>query len=165
MIKYILNLFSSDRLADSDDRNAVIECCSRAFAFNKTKSGYQKVCKERVGHSSLIVSYGDSKDFAYKLESHYNTLNSLSDLVKSRLGIIRFLASGEMGDLDRIQIMQLFDEIDNQVEELENEINSYDSRFGVLAKKQDCKQQISSKYLGHNTTRTRNDFDDFEEVS
>ena len=77
MIKYILNLFTSDRLADSDDRNAVIECSSRALTFDKTKSGYQKVCKERVGHSSFIVSYGDSKDFAYKLESHYNTLNSL----------------------------------------------------------------------------------------
>ena len=158
MIKYILNLFTSDRLADSDDRNAVIECSSRAFAFDKTKSGYQKVCKERVGHSSLIVSYGDSKDFAYKLESHYKTLNSLSDLVKSRLGIIRFLASGEMGDLDRIQIMQLFDEIDNQVEELEHEINQH------IRQPKGFRKETQESNRMHRA-RISNDFDDFEEVS
>jgi hypothetical protein len=152
MIKYILNLFTSDRLADSDDRNAVIECSSRAFAFDKTKSGYQNVCKERVGHSSFIVSYGDSKDFAYKLESHYNTLNSLSDLVKSRLGIIRFLASGEMGDLDRIQIMQLFDEIDNQVEELEYEINQHTQRA----------YRTSKQIRQSNNVQQRAVYDDYE---
>ena len=73
----LVGLFSRFKSAGSDDRNAVIECFSRALTFDKTKSGYQKVCKERVGHCSLIVSYGDSKDFAYKLESHYKTLNSL----------------------------------------------------------------------------------------
>lgn len=158
MIKYILNLFTSDRLADSDDRNAVIECSSRAFAFDKTKSGYQKVCKERVGHSSLIVSYGDSKDFAYKLESHYKTLNSLSDLVKSRLGIIRFLASGEMGDLDRIQIMQLFDEIDNQVEKIEYDVNQY------IRQPKGFRKETQESNRMHRA-RISNDFDDFEEVS
>ena len=158
MIKYILNLFSSDRLADSDDRNAVIECSSRAFAFDKTKSGYQKVCEERVGHSSLIVSYGDSKDFAYKLESHYKTLNSLSDLVKSRLGVIRFLASGEMGDLDRIQIMQLFDEIDNQVEKIEHDVNQHIRQPKSIRKKA---QKSNRMY----EPRVSDAYDDFEEVS
>ena len=122
MIKYILNLFTSDRLADSDDRNAVIECSSRAFAFDKTKSGYQKVCDERVGGAFSFLLPEDSGKYSGI------ALNSLADLIKSRLGTIRFLASGEMGDLDRIQIMQLFDEIDNQVEELENEVNQYTKR-------------------------------------
>tara|TARA_R100000655_G_C2904044_1_gene179356 strand:+ start:157 stop:633 length:477 start_codon:yes stop_codon:yes gene_type:complete len=158
MIKYILNLFTSDRLADSDDRNAVIECSSRDFAFNKTKSGYQKVCKERVGHSSLIVSYQDSKDSAYKLESYYKTLNSLSDLVKSRLGIIRFLASGEMGDLDRIQIMQLFDEIDNQVEKIEHDVNQY-----IRQPKSICQKKQESNRM--HKARVSFNYDDFEEVS
>lgn len=157
MIKYILNLFTSDRLADSDDRNAVIECSSRALTFDKTKSGYQKVCKERVGHSSLIVSYGDSKDFAYKLESHYNTLNSLSDLVKSRLGMIRFLLNGEMGDLDRQQIMQQFNEIDNQVERIENEVNQYNRRFNRVYKK---KQQTKV-----NNLLTESVFDDYDDIT
>jgi len=119
MIKYILNLFSSDRLADSDDRNAVIECSSRAFAFDKTKSGYQKVCDERVGGAFSFLLPEDSAEHSGIAP------NSLADLVISRLGTIRFLASGEMGDLNRIQIMKLFDEIDNQVEKLEDEINQY----------------------------------------
>lgn len=157
MIKYILNLFSSNRLADSDDRNTVIECFSRDLTFDKTNS-YQKVCNERV--EGLFLG---STDFA-EVESVFIALNSLSNLVKSRLGVIRFLATGEMGDLDKTQLIELFNEIDNQVEKIEDEINSYKNGFRVLAKKQDCEQQNSSKYLGHSTTRTRNDFDDFEEI-
>ena len=131
MIKYILNLFSSDRLVDGDDRNAVIELLGQP---SKTKSSHQKVCSERVGSAISFLSAEDS------VKHSAVALNSLSNLVKSRLGVIRFLATGEMGDLSTKQMAELFDEIDNQVEELENEINSYDNRFGVLAKKQDCKQ-------------------------
>jgi hypothetical protein len=131
MIKYILNLFASDRLADGDDRNAVIELLGQP---SKTKSSHQKVCSERVGSAISFLSAGDS------VKHSAVALNSLSNLVKSRLGVIRFLATGEMGDLSTEQMAELFDEIDNQVEKLENEINSYDNRFGVLAKKQDCKQ-------------------------
>ena len=52
-------------------------------------------------------------DYAYLAESHYITINSLTKLVNSRLGVIRFLANGEMGDLDHQQLMEQFNEIDN----------------------------------------------------
>jgi len=154
MIKYILNLFTSDRLADSDDRNAVIECSSRALTFDKTKSSYQEVCNEGV---ESIVLFSDSTDFA-GVDSVFIALNSLSNLVKSRLGIIRFLASGEMGDLDRIQIMQLFDEIDNQVEKIEYDVNQHIRQPKSLCQK---KQESNRMYR----TRVSDADDDFEEVS
>ena len=153
MIKYILNLFTSDRLAGSDDRNAVIECSSRALTFDKTISGYQEVCNEGV---ESVVLFSDSTDFA-EVESVFIALNSLSNLVKSRLGVIRFLASGEMGDLDRIQIMQLFDEIDNQVEKIEYDVNKHIRQPKSLCQK---KQESNRMYR----TRVSNDFDDFEEI-
>ena len=146
MIKYILNLFTSDRLADSDDRNAVIECSSRAFAFDKTKSGYQKVCDERVGGVFSYLLPEDSAKYSGI------ALNSLGDLIKSRLGVIRFLASGEMGDLDRIQIMQLFDEIDNQVEELEYEIDQHTQRA----------YRTSKQIRQSNNVQQRAVYDDYE---
>lgn len=62
MIKYILNLFASDRLADGDDRNAVIELLGQP---SKTKSSHQKVCSERVG-SVITFLCSDSSDFAPK---------------------------------------------------------------------------------------------------
>ena len=152
MIKYILNLFTSDRLADSDDRNAVIECSSRAFAFDKTKSGYQKVCDERVGGFISFLLPEDSVKYSGI------ALNSLADLVKSRLGIIRFLASGEMGDLDRIQIMQLFDEIDNQVEKIEYDVNQH-----IGQPKSICQKKQESNRM--HRARVSFNYDDFEEVS
>ena len=154
MIKYILNLFSSNRLADSDDRNAVIECSSRALTFDKTISGYQEVCNEGV---ESVVLFSDSTDFA-EVDSVFIALNSLSNLVKSRLGVIRFLASGEMGDLDRIQIMQLFDEIDNQVEKIEHDVNQHIRQPKSLCQK---KQESNRMYR----TRVSDAYDDFEEVS
>ena len=152
MIKYILNLFSSDRLADSDDRNAVIECSSRAFAFDKTKSGYQKVCEERVGGFISFLLPEDSAKYSGI------ALNSLADLVKSRLGIIRFLASGEMGDLDRIQIMQLFDEIDNQVEKIEYDVKQY------IRHSKGFRTETQESNRMHRK-RVSTDFDDFKEIS
>jgi len=152
MIKYILNLFTSDRLADSDDRNAVIECSSRAFAFDKTKSSYQKVCDERVGGFISFLLPEDSVKYSGI------ALNSLADLVKSRLGIIRFLASGEMGDLDRIQIMQLFDEIDNQVEKIENDVKQY------IRHSKGFRTETQESNRMHRT-RVSTDFDDFKEIS
>ena len=54
MIKYILNLFTSDRLADSDDRNAVIECSSRALTFDKTKVAIKRYVKRGLGILLLL---------------------------------------------------------------------------------------------------------------
>lgn len=150
MIKYILNLFSSDRLADSDDRNTVIECFSRDLTFDKTNS-YQKVCNERV--EGLFLG---STDFA-EVESVFIALNSLSNLVKSRLGVIRFLATGEMGDLDKTQLIELFNEIDNQVEKIEYDVNNHINKPKIIRTK------AQESYRMH-TTRVSNDFDDFEEV-
>ncbi len=153
MIKYILNLFTSDRLADSDDRNAVIECSSRALTFDKTKSSYQEVCNEGV---ESVILFSDSTDFA-GVDSVFIALNSLSNLVKSRLGVIRFLASGEMGDLDRIQIMQLFDEIDNQVEKIEYDVNQH------IRQPKSIRQKAQKSNRMHRA-RISNDFDDFKEI-
>ena len=152
MIKYILNLFTSDRLAGSDDRNAVIECSSRALTFDKTISGYQEVCNEGVESVITFLSAEDSVKYSAV------ALNSLSNLVKSRLGVIRFLASGEMGDLDRIQIMQLFDEIDNQVEKIEHDVNQHIRQPKSLCQK---KQESNRMYRA----RVSDAYDDFEEVS
>ena len=152
MIKYILNLLSRDRLADSDDRNAVIECSSRALTFDKTISGYQEVCNEGVESVITFLSAEDSVKYSAV------ALNSLSNLVKSRLGVIRFLASGEMGDLDRIQIMQLFDEIDNQVEKIEHDVNQHIRQPKSLCQK---KQESNRMYRA----RVSDAYDDFEEVS
>ena len=150
MIKYILNLFSSDRLADSDDRNTVIECFSRDLTFDKTNS-YQKVCNERV--EGLFLG---STDFA-EVESVFIALNSLSNLVKSRLGVIRFLATGEMGDLDKTQLIELFNEIDNQVEKIEYDVNNHINKPKIIRTK------AQESYRMHRT-RVSNDFDDFEEI-
>ena len=150
MIKYILNLLSRDRLADSDDRNTVIECFSRDLTFDKTNN-YQKVCNERV--ESLFLGSTDSA----KSEPVFIALNSLSNLVKSRLGIIRFLATGEMGDLDKTQLIELFNEIDNQVEKIEDDVNNYINKPKIIRTK------AQESYRMH-TTRISNDFDDFEEV-
>ncbi len=150
MIKYILNLFSSDRLADSDDRNTVIECFSRDLTFDKTNS-YQKVCNERV--EGLFLGSMDS----VKSEPIFVALNSLSNLVKSRLGVIRFLATGEMGDLDKTQLIELFNEIDNQVEKIEYDVNNHINKPKIIRTK------AQESYRMHRT-RVSNDFDDFEEV-
>ena len=150
MIKYILNLFSSDRLADSDDRNTVIECFSRDLTFDKTNN-YQKVCNERV--EGLFLG---STDFA-EVESVFIALNSLSNLVKSRLGVIRFLATGEMGDLDKTQLIELFNEIDNQVEKIEYDVNNHINKPKIIRTK------AQESYRMHRT-RVSNDFDDFEEI-
>ena len=147
MIKYILNLFSSDRLAGGDDRNAVIELLGQP---SKTKSSHQKVCSERVG-SVIIGSAEDSVKYSAV------ALNSLSNLVKSRLGIIRFLATGEMGDLSTKQMAELFDEIDNQVEKLEDDVNNYIKESGRLSKQTQKNDRMHKQRVSDN-------FDDFKEV-
>ena len=152
MIKYILNIFASDRLADGDDRNAVIELLGQP---SKTKSSHQKVCSERVG-SAITFLCSDSSDFAPK-ESVLFALNSLSNLVKSRLGIIRFLETGEMGDLSTKQMAELFDEIDNQVEKLEDDVNNYIKESGRLSKQTQENSRMHRQRVSDN-------FDDFEEV-
>ena len=63
-----------------------------------------------------------------------------------------------MGDLDRIQIMQLFDEIDNQVEKIEYDVNQYIRQPKGFRKET---QESNRMYRA----RISNDFDDFEEVS
>ena len=150
MIKYILSLLSRDRLADSDDRNTVIECFSRDLTFDKTNN-YQKVCTERV--EGLFLGSTDSAE----PEPVFIALNSLSNLVKSRLGVIRFLATGEMGDLDKTQLIELFNEIDNQVEKIEDDVNNH------INKPQIIRTKAQESYRMHRE-RVSNDFDDFKEV-
>tara|TARA_Y100001963_G_scaffold76815_1_gene106493 strand:+ start:21 stop:467 length:447 start_codon:yes stop_codon:yes gene_type:complete len=148
MIKYILNLFASDRLAGGDDRNAVIELLGQP---SKTKSSHQKVCSERVGSAITFLSAEDSVKYSAV------ALNSLSNLVKSRLGIIRFLATGEMGDLSTKQMAELFDEIDNQVEKLEDDVNNYIKESGRLSKQTQENSRMHRQRISDN-------FDDFKEV-
>ena len=148
MIKYILNLFSSDRLVDGDDRNAVIELLGQP---SKTKSSHQKVCSERGGSAITFLSAEDSVKYSAV------ALNSLSNLVKSRLGIIRFLATGEMGDLSTKQMAELFDEIDNQVEKLEDDVNNYIKESGRLSKQTQENSRMHRQRVSDN-------FDDSEEV-
>ena len=62
-----------------------------------------------------------------------------------------------MGNLDRQQIMQQFNEIDNQVERIENEVNNYRRRFKVAYKK---KQQAKA-----NNLFTKSVFDDYDDIT
>jgi len=128
----LVGLLSRIKSAGSDDRNAVIGCFSRVLTSNKTKSSYKMLNQKGVGGN--ISLYLGTSDSAVHV-SEFTAINSLSKLIKSRLGIIRFLSNGEMGDLDRQQIMQQFNEIDNQVERIENEVNNYRRRFKSVYKK------------------------------
>ena len=134
----LVGLLSRFKSAGSDDRNAVI---GDSGVSGKTKSSYQMLSPGGVDVSSCGLKKRDSDlDYAYLAESHYITINSLTKLVNSRLGVIRFLANGEMGDLDHQQLMEQFNEIDNQVEKLENEINQHSRKCDRVHKKEQSKK-------------------------
>ena len=107
--------------------------------------------KSDVYMDSILV------DSASPQTSESFTLNSLSKLVNSRLGIIRFLANGEMGDLDHQQLMEQFNEIDNQVEKLEDEINGHRQRTNRI-----YRQKQNRKI---NTLHKRTIYDDYEIIN
>ena len=134
----LVGLLSRFKSAGSDDRNAVI---GDSGVSGKTKSSYQMLSPGGVDVSSCGLKKRDSDlDYAYLAESHYITINSLTKLVNSRLGVIRFLANGEMGDLDHQQLMEQFNEIDNQVEKLENEISQHSKGSDKIYKKEQSKK-------------------------
>jgi len=150
----LVGLLSRIKSAGSDDRNAVIGCFSRVLTSNKTKSSYQMLNQKGVGGN--ISLYLGTSDSAVNV-SEFTAINSLSKLIKSRLGIIRFLSNGEMGDLDRQQIMQQFNEIDNQVERIENEVNNYRRKFKSVNKKA---QQSKA-----NNLFTKSVYDDYDDIT
>ena len=148
----LVGLLSRIKSAGSDDRNAVIE---GSGVFGKTKSSYQMLNRRGVD-SNITFLHSNTEDFAVHV-SESNAINSLTKLIKSRLGMIRFLSNGEMGDLDRQQIMQQFNEIDNQVERIEDEVNQYNRRFNRVCKK---KQQTKV-----NNLLTESVFDDYDDIT
>jgi len=150
----LVGLLSRIKSAGSDDRNAVIRCFSRVLTSNKTKSSYKMLNQKGVGGN--ISLYLGTSDSAVHV-SEFTAINSLSKLIKSRLGIIRFLSNGEMGDLDRQQIMQQFNEIDNQVERIEDEVNNYRRRFKSVYKKA---QQSKA-----NNLFTKSVYDDYDDIT
>tara|TARA_R100001530_G_scaffold1724_1_gene3002 strand:+ start:205 stop:675 length:471 start_codon:yes stop_codon:yes gene_type:complete len=134
----LVGLLSRFKSAGSDDRNAVI---GDSGVSGKTKSSYQMLSLEGVDVSSCGLKKGDSDlDYAYLAESHYITINSLTNLVNSRLGVIKFVATGEKGDLTKQQIEELFDEIYNQCERLDDEINQHSKKSDRVHKKEQSKK-------------------------
>ena len=151
----LVGLLSRFKSAGSDDRNAVI---GDSGVSGKTKSSYQMLSLEGVDVSSCGLKKGDSGlDSVILAESHYITIDSLTKLVNSRLGVIRFLANGEMGDLDHQQLMEQFNEIDNQVEKLENEINQHSRKCDRVHKKEQSKK---SDFLLKESV-----FDDYDDIT
>ena len=151
----LVGLLSRFKSAGSDDRNAVI---GDSGVSGKTKSSYQMLSPGGVDVSSCGLKKRDSDlDYAYLAESHYITINSLTKLVNSRLGVIRFLANGEMGDLDHQQLMEQFNEIDNQVEKLENEINQHSKGSDKIYKKEQQKKA--------NNLLKKSVFDDYDDIT
>ena len=151
----LVGLLSRFKSAGSDDRNAVI---GDSGVSGKTKSSYQMLSLEGVDVSSCGLKKRDSDlDSVILAESHYITIDSLTKLVNSRLGVIRFLANGEMGDLDHQQLMEQFNEIDNQVEKLENEINQHSKGSDKIYKKEQSKK---SDFLLKKSV-----FDDYDDIT
>ena len=148
----LVGLLSRFKSAGSDDRNAVIR---GSGVSSKTKSSYQMLSPEGVKSDVYMDSI--LVDSASPQTSESFTLNSLSKLVNSRLGIIRFLANGEMGDLDHQQLMEQFNEIDNQVEKLEDEINGHRQRTNRI-----YRQKQNRKI---NTLHKRTIYDDYEIIN
>jgi hypothetical protein len=116
----LVGLLSRFKSAGSDDRNAVIE---GSGVFGKTKSSYQMLSQKGVDGDILC----SDKDFAVHV-SESSAINSLINNIDSRLGAIRFLVTGEIGDLDIYQVQELMNEIDNQCERIDNEVNQHRKR-------------------------------------
>jgi len=148
----LVGLLSRFKSAGSDDRNAVI---GDSGVSGKTKSSYQMLGSKGVD-SNISILCSDTEDFAVHV-SESTSINSLTKLIKSRLGMIRFLANGEMGDLDHQQLMEQFNEIDNQVEKLEDEINGHRQRINRI-----YRQKQNRKI---NTLHKRTIYDDYEIIN
>ena len=148
----LVGLLSRIKSAGSDDRNAVIE---GSGVFGKTKSSYQMLNKRGVD-SNITFLHSNTEDSVVHV-SESNAINSLTKLIKSRLGMIRFLSNGEMGDLDRQQIMQQFNEIDNQVEKLENELDKHSRGICSVYKKEQQKKA--------NNLLKKSVFDDYDDIT
>ena len=106
--------------------------------------------------SNIFISCSDTEDFAVHV-SESTSINSLTKLIISRLGMIRFLANGEMGDLDHQQLMEQFNEIDNQVEKLENELNQHSRGIRSVYKKEQQKKA--------NNLLKKSVFDDYDDIT
>ena len=151
----LVGLLSRFKSAGSDDRNAVI---GDSGVSGKTKSSYQMLSPGGVDVSSCGLKKRDSGlDYAYLAESHYITINSLTNLVNSRLGVIKFVATGEKGDLTKQQIDELFDEIYNQCERLDDEINQHSRKSDRVHKKEQSKK---TDYLLKKSV-----FDDYDDIT
>ena len=152
----LVGLLSRFKSAGSDDRDGNIDAVIRGSGVSsKTKSSYQMLSLEGVEFTSFVYHINSELDSESTQNSH--VLNSLIKLINSRLGIIRFLSNGEMGDLNHQQLMAQFNEIDNQVEKLEDEINGYSKRTNrVYRQKQNRKI---------NTLHERAIFDDYEVIN
>jgi hypothetical protein len=148
----LVGLLSRFKSAGSDDRNAVI---GDSGVSSKTKSSYQMLSPEGVKSDVYMDSI--LVDSASPQTSESFSLNSLSKLVNSRLGIIRFLANGEMGDLDHQQLMEQFNEIDNQVEKLENELDQHSRGIRSVYKKEQQKKA--------NNLLKKSVFDDYDDIT
>jgi len=148
----LVGLLSRFKSAGSDDRNAVI---GDSGVSSKTKSSYQMLSPEGVKSDVYMDSI--LVDSASPQTSESFPLNSLSKLVNSRLGIIRFLANGEMGDLDHQQLMEQFNEIDNQVEKLENELDQHSRGIRSVYKKEQQKKA--------NNLLKKSVFDDYDDIT
>ena len=151
----LVGLLSRFKSAGSDDRNAVI---GDSGVSGKTKSSYQMLSPGGVDVSSCGLKKRDSDlDYAYLAESHYKTINSLTNLIDSRLGVIKFVATGEKGDLSRQQIEELFDEIFNQCERLNDDVNQHSRKSDRVHKKEQSKK---ADYLLKKSV-----FDDYDDIT
>ena len=134
----LVGLLSRFKSAGSDDRDAVI---GDSGVSGKTKSSYQMLSPEGVVVPSCVIEKRDSGlDSVILAESHYKTINSLTNLIDSRLGVIKFVATGEKGDLSRQQIEELFDEIFNQCERLNDDVNQHSRKSDRVHKKEQSKK-------------------------
>ena len=151
----LVGLLSRFKSAGSDDRDAVI---GDSGVSGKTKSSYQVLSLEGVDVPSCVIeNRGSGLDFAYLAESHYKTINSLTNLIDSRLGVIKFVATGEKGDLSRQQIEELFDEIFNQCERLNDDGNQHSRKSDRVHKKEQSKK---ADYLLKKSV-----FDDYDDIT
>lgn len=152
----LVGLLSRFKSAGSDDRDGNIDAVIRGSGVSsKTKSSYQMLSLEGVKSDVYMDSI--LVDSASPQTSESFPLNSLSKLVNSRLGIIRFLANGEMGDLDHQQLMEQFNEIDNQVEKLENELDQHSRGIRSVYKKEQQKKA--------NNLLKKSVFDDYDDIT
>ena len=155
----LVGLLSRFKSAGSDDRDGNIDAVIRGSGVSsKTKSSYQMLSLEGVVVPSCVIEKrGSGLDFAYLAESHYKTINSLTNLIDSRLGVIKFVATGEKGDLSRQQIEELFDEIFNQCERLNDDVNQHSRKSDRVHKKEQSKK---TDYLLKKSV-----FDDYDDIT